>query len=408
MLEVRGAKPTEVDAAVECAGRAFGRDDAERVRGITDFFSRIHKLDPYFRPDNSRIAVVDGVVASVVQIFDREMLVQGVPVPLGGIGSVGTDPHYTRRGLSNKVLTDSVEYMVQRGLVLSSLGTGIHDHYGKVGWQRFDHHAYLELTLPNTLPDPPTGVTIRQMDWDRDRAAVARVHAEFNRGVSGVIHRPTELWEATPKWRGVDMSDRHVAEVAGEIVAYRQVHARDGGDQIGEIGHLAGHAEAAHALILDVLSASSRRGAERSRIDNLAFRSWLASVGIPTTVGRHGGWMYRINDLPRLLGLLAPSMTERLVASDAAGWTGVVSLESELGGVALAVRDGAVEIAAEGADTDADARLALTHKQTIELVFGQVAPSSFVDGEPPNEEAAAALDILFPATEYRWYGWDGF
>lgn len=404
MLEVRGATPGEVDAAVECAGRAFGRDDADRVRGITDFFSRIHKLDPYFRPDNSRIAVVDGVVASVVQIFDRETLVHGVPVPLGGIGSVGTDPEYTRQGLSNKVLTDAAEYMTERGLVLSSLGTGIHDHYGKVGWQRFDHHAYLEATLPDALPDPPPGVAIRQMDWHADREAVARIHAEFNRGVSGVIRRPPELWEATPRWRHVEPADRQVAEISGEVVAYRHDGGRDG-DKIDEIGHAAGHAAAAHALILHAMTACAERDVGRMRIDGVTFRPWLGSVCDDVALGHYGGWMYRINDLPRLLRLLAPSMAERLAASDAAAWSGVVSLETEIGAVSLAVHDGAVDVGAGG---DGDVHLALTHKQTIELVMGQVAPAAFVGGREPNEATATALDVLFPTTEYRWYGWDGF
>ena len=402
MLEVRGARSDEVDAAIECAGRAFGRDDPERVRGMTDFFSRIHKHDPYFRPENSRIAVVDGVVASVVQVFDREILVQGVPVPLGGIGSVGTDPAYQRQGLSNKVLEDAAQYMTRRGLVLSSLGTGIHDHYGKVGWQRFEHHAYLEVGVPAALPEAPEGVTIRQTEWASDGDVVARIHEQFSRGVSGAIHRPKELWEAAPRWRGIDPSRRHVAEVGGNVVAYRQDGGHDG-DRIDEIGHAEGHVGAAHALILGFLAAKARGGATSVRIDTTTFGPWVEGLGAEITTGHYGGGMYRINDLALLMELLSPAMSCRLAASDDAGWAGCISLQTEIGDVSVAVERSGVTIRRGEPDRQSDARLVLTHKQAIELILGQVAPATFAEGSAPS-----ALDALFPKTEYRWHSYDGF
>ena len=404
MLEVRGARPDEVDAAVECAGRAFGRSDADRVRGITEFFSKIHKQDPYFHPENSRIAVVDGVVASVVQVFDREMLIHGVPVSLGGIGSVGTDPRYTRQGLSNKVLVDTAKYMTDRGVVLSSLGTGIHDHYGKVGWQRFDHHAYLDVSLPPDLPAVASDVSIRQMDWDADRDAVARIHAQFNRTSSGVIHRPAELWEATPRWRGVDPLRRRVAEVDGEVVAYRQDGGREEG-ALEEIGYADGHENAGIALLMHFLVECRARGAETPRVDNITFLPWLRTIGAGAQVGHYGGWMHRINDLGRLLGLLAPAMSERLAAGAARDWTGVVGLDTEIGGVTLAVEESRVTV--EDASESADVRISFDHRQAIALIMGQARAVTFADGSV-DPIASAALDALFPATEYRWYGWDGF
>jgi hypothetical protein len=404
MLEVRGARPNEVDAAIECAGRAFGRDDPDRVRSITEFFSKIHKEDPYFRPDNSRIAVVDGVVASVVQVFDREMLIQGVPVPHGGIGSVGTDPRYTRQGLNNKVLVDTAQYMTDRGIVLSSLGTGIHDHYGKVGWQRPDHHAYLEVSLPKHLPAPSAGVAIRQMDWDADRDAVARIHSEFNRDASGPIHRTPELWESTPRWRGVDSSQRYVAEIDGQIVAYRH----DGGSEEGsvdEVSHADGHEAAAFALLTDFLAACRERGAETPRVENITFLPWLESIGAGVQVGYHGGWMHRINDLGRLLSLLAPTMSRRLAESGAKDWAGVVGLDTEIGAVTLSVANSEIVV---GAGTErVNVRLTFDHRQAIALIMGQARPATFAEGSV-DPAPLTVLDALFPPTEYRWYGWDGF
>jgi len=404
MLEVRGATPNEVDAAVECAGRAFGRGDADRVRGITEFFAKIHKQDPYFRPENSRVAVVDGVIASVVQVFDREMLIQGVPVPLGGIGSVGTDPRYTRQGLSNKVLVNTAKYMTDRGIVLSSLGTGIHDHYGKVGWQRCDHHAYLEVSLPDDLPGADERVLIRQMDWDADLHAVAEIHEQFNRGSSGVIRRPAELWEATPRWRSVDAERRYVAEVGGKVVAYRQNGGGDE-DKVDEMGHADGHEAAAHALLAAFLADCRARGLERLRIDNVTFLPWLRDSGAGVEVGHYGGWMHRINDLGRLLGLLAPAMSERLATRDVSDWTGVVGLDTEIGSVTLAVEKSRVTV---GEATErADVRLNFDHRQAVSLIMGQAHAETFAEGSV-DPLSAAVLDALFPPTEYRWHSWDGF
>ncbi|MBT5710838.1 hypothetical protein HOI71_07335, partial [Candidatus Poribacteria bacterium] len=174
-------------------------------------------------------------------------------------------------------------------------------------------------------------------------------------------------------------------------------------DKIDEIGHAEGYAEAAHALILDALSAATGDGATRLRMDTTTFHPWLDSIGADVTVGHHRGWMYRINDLALLLELLAPAMYCRLAASSDAGWVGAVGLQTEIGDASAVVGRSDVTIRRGEIDPSSDLRLVLTHKQAVELVLGQVAPATFARGE-----GTPVLDSLFPRTEYRWHGWDGF
>jgi predicted acetyltransferase len=98
--------------------------------------------------ENTRVAVLNGAVVSVVQVADRAMLVDGVPVRQGFINFVGTDPAHRGHGYGALLLWDAAEYMERAGYPLSLIpGEGVEPFYEREGWRNFRHYYKLTLRL---------------------------------------------------------------------------------------------------------------------------------------------------------------------------------------------------------------------------------------------------------------------
>ncbi|MDA1192159.1 MAG: GNAT family N-acetyltransferase, partial [Candidatus Poribacteria bacterium] len=327
MLEVRGATPEEIDPSIVCCGHAFGGRDPQRIERMTDFFSKIHKNDPDFNVNNTRLAKVDGKIVSVIQIFDRQMLAHGVPLRMGGLGSVGTHPDHRGQGYNTLVLQDVVHYMEAERYDISLLFTGINDFYARLGWRTFHHALALQVPLNGALPSVPFGGEIRQIRWEDDLDAVIELHRAFNRDATGPTLRSKAYWEVHHTWRPYSAEQIQVAVEGGEIVAYRRDR---GGDTIEELAHLDGRESAAHALIFDFMQKAKEAGKERVRFDgNPSFRRMLEAHGLSVEVERKGSFMFRIVGLETVLTKLMAKASARLKASSVADWRGDVVLESE-------------------------------------------------------------------------------
>src|SRR5437763_536387 len=66
--------------------------------------------DPSDRLDQSRLAEVDGHVASYVRVNARTLTYGPATLPMAGIASVSTLPAYRGRGLATAVLADCLAY----------------------------------------------------------------------------------------------------------------------------------------------------------------------------------------------------------------------------------------------------------------------------------------------------------
>ncbi len=80
MLEVRGAHSEELEAAALCIGAAFAANNRDHFPGVVDWCKGRLTHDTRFAVENTRVAVLDGQVVCAVQIADRQMLLEGLPV----------------------------------------------------------------------------------------------------------------------------------------------------------------------------------------------------------------------------------------------------------------------------------------------------------------------------------------
>ena len=75
-------------------------------------------------PRDLLIALVDGVVASTVDIQYRTLLVDGVPLRTGGIAGVATRWEFRGRGLATRLMREALRRIRARGISSTTLFTG--------------------------------------------------------------------------------------------------------------------------------------------------------------------------------------------------------------------------------------------------------------------------------------------
>ncbi len=77
-------------------------------------------------PRDLLVALVDGVVASTVDVQYRKLLVDGVPLWTGGIAGVATRWEHRGRGLATRLMREAIRRIRARGISNTSLFTGHH------------------------------------------------------------------------------------------------------------------------------------------------------------------------------------------------------------------------------------------------------------------------------------------
>lgn len=91
---------------------------------------------PYcYRIIKDSLVMKDGPkVVSHLGCVDQVVMTGRRTIRSAGIGWVGTDPAYRRRGLMTRLLMSSIEEMTQKGYALSDL-EGDRQRYGRFGWE---------------------------------------------------------------------------------------------------------------------------------------------------------------------------------------------------------------------------------------------------------------------------------
>jgi hypothetical protein len=87
-MELRTLRPEELDAWLDFVHRVFNVPRA--------YCARHWHNDPWRSCEGIRVAVDRGQILSTVRVFRRRIYLGGVPVTMGGIGEVSTDPAYQR------------------------------------------------------------------------------------------------------------------------------------------------------------------------------------------------------------------------------------------------------------------------------------------------------------------------
>jgi len=213
-----------------------------------DFFRRYMDLDPSYRDENFWVAEAGGRLACCVQIFPRALRVGSGAVPLGGIGSVFTDPAARSAGTASAVLRRVEEAMGERGMSLGMLFTGRIGFYERLGWHAWPlaNALYIKRSDP---PAPEPGLELGALDAPADLDAVKALHADYSAGRAGTVVRDAAGWEGSLRVAGNPDEDFRVARRDGDVVAYARFIALENHPIVAEFGRRADDVEALASLL---------------------------------------------------------------------------------------------------------------------------------------------------------------
>ncbi len=217
MPEIRPARDDELERVHFVVAYSFTADRTaegrERMRHIEEMAWPIVLLE-------------DGEIVATLRVFDFTMLVNGVPVPMGGVSSVACLPEYRRKGYVGMLLCRALEQMREAGQPLSGLYTPHPALYRKYGWMVAASNLKYTLNPKQVAPyssAPVQGRAVRVTE--EDQPLVEQVFRRYSERRTGPLVR-SERWWKEAFFRRVYDDKRGLSDVAvwregdGEATGY--------------------------------------------------------------------------------------------------------------------------------------------------------------------------------------------
>lgn len=394
-------------------GIGFDRPVAEWTRDI------LTRPQPASTPADVMI-IEDGAgkIASSIGLFSQTWSYGGVPIGVGQIEAVATDPAYRRRGLVRRQFDIAHRWSAERGELVQVI-SGIPWYYRQFGYEYalamgggrsgFAPH----LPAPTSEPQPycVRPATVADLPFIERLDATAR-----ERYLVTCIRTPA-MWRHELDGRGEGSFARRefgVVETAtGERAGYiaHMPAAMWGGTMTLVAYELArGHSwQTATLAVLRYLAATGEAYAASGGTPFQAFHLRLGTEhpaydAIPNRL-RHVAppyaWYVRVPDIAAFIRRVAPVLERRLAASAIAGYSGSLLLNFYRDGLVLTFADGRLTAAERWLEPDRDqAGASFIDLTFLKLLFGyrslEDVEHAFIDCYTRTEEARVLVKALFP------------
>lgn len=184
MIEIRALRQEEREEVLRLWCTCFGAQ-------LRDYFDTYFTGDPLHRDEFTRVALVEGRIASAVHLCDRPVVLEGKPFRLGGVANVATLPEYRRQGLSHALLEDILQVMEAHHFHLSLLFTGIYHHYARHGWFQVPAPAFRWTLGALGGSTPPYEV---HKTLDPFLPVLEEVYQSFGKQTPFYFNRPSGYW----------------------------------------------------------------------------------------------------------------------------------------------------------------------------------------------------------------------
>lgn len=382
--------------------RAFGSDPTADNVARRAIYTQSY---PGYALDHLRVRVVDGEMVSSLRIVDRTLRVGIAEWRLAGVADVSTVPEARQQGHARALLEDALAWMHRQRFDVTALH-GIPDFYDRLGYAVIWPDTYfaipldqaLALTSDHTIRDAtpadiPALSALYEAVWEMRPGSLARDEAYWR----WLLDHRAPLWAACAP--------------SGEVTGYAGSHEWEPG-YIFEM--VAAHAAAARALARHAAAYARDAGASQLRVisprDDPVV-GWLRRA-CTLTVSEHtepaGGWMARFIDLPTAITKLTEELNARLLRSALGDWRGRITLETNLGVVALACRYGRVSIISDPPAGGVTCRI--PQDRLLQLVLGYRSCAEIASDPDVTipEAAEAMLQSLFPPQTPYMAGLDWF
>ena len=401
-IEIRAARPDEMDDYQRLASYVFGNSDSIAASD-----------DPQLvQPEWTTCAFVDGRLATTMGAYPFRIRLNGATVSAAGVTAVGTYPEFRRRGLLRRVIIQGFAEQREREQSLAILWAS----YGAI-YQRFGYglaSTWVQYSFDPrdvALREPYEGAgSVSLARGDEALATIKRVYIEHVRPRNLMLHRADVMWQ-----RGImridDKKRRHIAiyrdeggEARGYMVYGLKEEHRDGvsgPDQAMDVRDF---------VALDLDAYRALWGYIRSH--DLVLRVTINPA----------------EDDPAPALLLEPRALHRKLGD--ANWMRVVDVEralpqrpyGERGSLVIAVRDelcewndGTFQLESDGETTevtrtDREPELTMPVSALARLLAGHASATELQRAgliETSDDAVRRLADRMF-ATEYRPYSPDGY
>ena len=332
------------------------------------------------------------------------------------IGWLHTVPNYRRRGLSQWIFDASMSHALVRRYSCISLITGTdntaHGLYRSFGFV----DGLLEQAFTKTLQQEPAkaveGLVIRPYSRG-DEVAMARVSNAFHED------QMESGRKRAVRQRTSETSLIYLAEKDGELLGYVQARCSEDEKSVwisefclkpqpAENENLL--EEVGTALLSELHSELVKREYEQvnwssqGEAEKNYVRKVFHNVGY-TSVFTNWVWMFRIINLPMLLGELVPLLSKRLNESNAyKNWHGTIGIKSSEHQASLIISDGEIRVSKEISEETA-IHITTDDDTLTQFIWGVLTPyEAFLQNQlhvapSVNRSVAGLLETLFPARQ---------
>jgi len=203
----------------------------------------------------------DRLVSSVHVFMRRYRDLAGVPLKVGGIGSVSTLPEARSKGYSSQLLQMSILEMAERKCIWSYLGTGVNDHYARHGWRTVSTPGFIGTLWPSAVSSTiqPSKVTAPLL------TAMAAVHASHSKYLPMANDRSTAMWNHAIRYRVSEPTDEvYISHKDSELTAYLVCRLKDGQLDLVEAACREGADQALRDLVRQRLRMAAGQGLKRA------------------------------------------------------------------------------------------------------------------------------------------------
>ena len=406
-MEIRGVREPELAEMIELQCRVFRPDGQER-------YQQYVRTDPSYRYDQSRVVVVNGEIVSTLRVWEREMRIGAIPVPMGGIGGVGTHPEHQGIGYATALMKDTITYMRTVGYDVGVLFSAIPcAFYRKLGWASVPLGGF-RVTRRRNIGLEETEWRVEPFNEGRDLEASITLYDNHNAQQSGSLVRVRSYWESGPA-RLREILPTIVARRENNLGGYLNFQVGEKSVNILEVAYDRTHPQALTALVGNLLQVCEREGVKELH-GNIPHRHPLVDLLVEGTAGDtfltgdSTMMLYPVN-LPSLFQRLLPELQARLAAANQtfAPISICFAVNDQEAGLRL-LDDGTLQTF----DSDEGAiRLALPRHLFWRALLGesswtQLEPTLHQQGIAVETEIASLLSILFPQQEVIFWGPDHY
>ncbi|MBN1955096.1 MAG: GNAT family N-acetyltransferase [Anaerolineae bacterium] len=388
--------PDDVERVAAFNGHIHGAEVAEMTRALFLHHPHTQLENLIFVED-----VTSRQVVSSLCLIPWTWRYEGVDLPAGEMGIVGTLEGYRQRGLIRAQVELFQQQLSAGGFLLSHI-QGIPHFYRQFGYEyALPLEGGLRLETRH-IPDPsPTSFTFRLAAW-KDLSVLMQQYDEAASELAIHAVRDRAVWEYLLRpFTGAETEHETwlIEDKAGQVAGYMRLPRYHFGEElvVDEVSRLSFDAALAALHHFKGLVAQRQKPAVRLNLPGHCTLMRLARSLGAYDLGTYA-WQVYFPDPMALLRVLAPVLERRVAASPFAGMTRDVLLNLYRQAIRLCFANGQL-IEVVGTDPTGDSAIRLPPLQLIPLLLGYRAADELRTAHP--DVAVAPLERMLVETLFQ-------